>query len=208
MAAKSKMLLAVAALGLGGFFFKDSLFAAKVAHSPIGPGPIVALGDSLTAGLGATEGKTYPEQLAKLIDREVVAKGVPGENSGQGLARLKPDALDLKPAAVIVLLGGNDILQRIPAETTIANIDSIASQCEAAGALVAVVTVKPPLMFSTEIGRGLKKVAREHECLYVPDVMDGIMGDPNLMSDPLHPNDAGYEIMAQRISEALGPHLR
>jgi len=77
---------------------------------------ILALGDSLTEGVGASRGHDYVSVLAKKIGRPILNRGVAGDTTADALARLNRDVLTQEPQIVIVFLGGNDILRKIPAE--------------------------------------------------------------------------------------------
>ena len=92
---------------------------------------ILALGDSLTAGFGAPSGADYPAQLAQLLGRKVINGGVLGDTSAQALARL-PDLLAQKPKLVVVSIGGNDFLQRLPESGTRENIRKMVAMIRAA----------------------------------------------------------------------------
>src|SRR4051794_17423393 len=78
---------------------------------------IVCFGDSITAGIGAEPGPPYPDLLAARLGTPVINAGVPGDTAEEGLARVDA-ALAQNPWLVIVELGGNDILRRVPPERT------------------------------------------------------------------------------------------
>lgn len=207
MTPKKKALLA-AAISLAAFFlFRFVRPADDIANFPPRSGPIIALGDSLTAGFGAQPGEAYPDRLAKLIGRDVVNRGVGGETAADALRRLDRDVLAEKPGVVIVCLGGNDLLQRRDPEATFRALDEITERCVRDGALVVLVGIQGIPLVSPDFKPRFKDVARRHACLYVPDILGGIFSKPELMADGIHPNAKGYEIVAQRIADALKPVL-
>ena len=85
---------------------------------------VLALGDSLTAGFGASAGGDYPRRLAGITGWQVINGGVSGDTSAQALARL-PGLLQPKPGLALVCIGGNDFLRRIGEDETRANIGRI-----------------------------------------------------------------------------------
>ncbi|MBV8200863.1 MAG: arylesterase, partial [Acidobacteria bacterium] len=101
---------------------------------------IVCLGDSITSGVGASEGHAYPDVLAASLGREVINDGVPGDTAADGLGRL-PQVLAQDPWLVIVELGGNDILRQVPSERTEEALDGIVRQLLAARVLPVLVAV-------------------------------------------------------------------
>jgi lysophospholipase L1-like esterase len=52
-------------------------------------------------------------------------------------------------------------------------------------------------------GRGFKNLADETDAILIPNILEGIMGNRNLTSDPIHPNGAGYKIIAERFYKAI-----
>ena len=52
-------------------------------------------------------------------------------------------------------------------------------------------------------GKGFRNLADETDATLIPNILEGIMGNRKLMSDPIHPNDAGYKIMAERFYKAI-----
>ncbi|HPK31451.1 MAG TPA: GDSL-type esterase/lipase family protein, partial [Ottowia sp.] len=104
---------------------------------PVPAGAVVlALGDSLTWGTGAPPEASYPAVLARLTGWQVVNAGVPGDTSAQALARLPAMLAEHRPALVIVSIGGNDFLRRLPEADTRANVRAICEQTLKSGAQV------------------------------------------------------------------------
>lgn len=167
---------------------------------------IMCFGDSLTRGYGATTGHDYPSLLAADLGREVVNAGRDGDTTASALARLQQDVLAWEPRLVIVGLGGNDVLQQLPQSTSMQNLDTIVSHIVNAGAMVVLVHAKFGLFDDPYID-GFKSIAKEHGALIVEDVLDDILGRPSRMYDQIHPNDAGYALVAERISAVVKPLL-
>jgi lysophospholipase L1-like esterase len=174
---------------------------------PLGAKPsagtaIVMLGDSLVEGLGATPGRDLPALIGKRIGRTVVNAGQRGDTASAALARLDSDVLSRDPRLVIVLVGGNDFLRRVPREATFEALETIVGRVRARGAAVVIVGVSLGLL-SDQYGDHYEALARRTDAALVPDVLGGILGHGELMADQIHPNDRGYAIMADRIAPAV-----
>jgi acyl-CoA thioesterase-1 len=163
---------------------------------------LVAFGDSLTAGVGATAADNYVAKLSIAIGEPVVNAGVSGDTSGGALARLERDVLPNDPRIVIVGLGGNDYLQSIPLAQTEENLRAIVRRLHEAGAMVVLLGFRFPSLNLDYEGM-YEHVAEEERCLLVPDVLDGILSKPALRSDAIHPNAAGYAILAERVADPV-----
>lgn len=163
---------------------------------------IIAFGDSLVQGVGASHGRDVVSILSRRLGVPIVNAGRSGDTTGAALTRLDSSVLSRNPRIVIVLLGGNDMLRRVPRATTFANLDAIVSRIRARGAAVILVSVE--LGFGTGAdGRAYEELASRTSSALVRDILDGIFGRQALMSDGIHPNDRGYEMMADRIEPAL-----
>jgi lysophospholipase L1-like esterase len=167
---------------------------------------VVAFGDSLTSGYQMNAGESYPEQLSARIGRPILNRGVSGDATAEGLARLERDVLAENPRIVIVALGANDMLRRQPIDDAFANLRAIVDRIHAKGALVVLLGVDGRIY--GDWGPRYRALARETGCVYVPDMMDGIFGDPRLMYDQIHPNAQGYAKIAERIDSEVGAFLR
>lgn len=163
---------------------------------------IIAFGDSLTYGTGATSGKDYPSQLSKMISRPVINAGVPGDTTARALKRLEKDVLANSPDIVLITLGGNDLKNGIDADVAFKNLEMIVNLIHNQGARVIIGGLSIPFR-DRGYGRGFKKLADETGAKLIPNILEGIMGNRKLMSDPIHPNDAGYKLLAERFYEAM-----
>jgi acyl-CoA thioesterase I len=167
---------------------------------------IVCFGDSITRGYGASPGNTYPEVMGRLLGRPVINAGRDGDTTESGLARLDRDVLAHQPRLVIVGLGGNDFLRKVPANTTYSNLERIVERIHASGAMVVVVHGKFGV-FGDPYLDDMKTIATTHGALLVRDALKDILGRPARMHDQIHPNDLGYALLAERVAAVVGPLL-
>jgi acyl-CoA thioesterase-1 len=173
------------------------------ALSPLAPDAVVlAFGDSITFGVGAEEGESYPERLEALIGRRVINAGVPGEVTGQGLARLSGVLEEDQPALLILCLGGNDMLRRMDDDQTARNLRAMVTIAKARGVDVLLLGVPKPglLMSSADF---YEEIAEEFNLPYEGEALTEVLSDGSLKSDPIHPNGQGYERLAQAIAALL-----
>lgn len=206
MTLRSRLILAgmaILAVWLAFNFFRPEV----IANAPPGDGPFVAFGDSLTEGVGAPPEGSYPAHLSAMIGVPILNRGVRGETATQAVRRLESQVLNLKPSLVFVCLGGNDILQRKDVDGTFAALDEIAGRLVRSGAMVVLIGIEGPPLISADFGSRFEELAEKHQCLYVPDILGGIIGRGELMADSVHPNAQGYARMAGRIADAVKPHL-
>ncbi len=163
---------------------------------------IVCLGDSITAGVGSGAGESYPDLLAVRLGTEVINAGVSGDTTAQGLARVE-EVLAEDPWLVIVELGGNDILRRVPPEETERALRLILERLLAARVVPVLVEVDAPFG-----GRYLEIYQRLGDELDVP-VVEGAVGDVlrdrALKSDTIHPNARGQQVLADAVAEEIEP---
>ncbi|UTF61303.1 arylesterase [Gilvimarinus sp. DA14] len=163
---------------------------------------ILAFGDSLTHGTGAGEGQSYPQQLARLIDRKVVNRGIPGEVSAEGLARL-PEVLDeVQPDLLLLCHGGNDILRTLNMQTMQHNLQQMIDLARARGVQVVLIGVpKRSLLLREE--PLYAELAEQNAIPLLEDVVADVLGEAALRSDRVHPNAAGYGVMAEQVNQLL-----
>ncbi len=162
---------------------------------------VVAFGDSLIFGVGATKGKDFISLLGERIGKDIVNLGVSGNTTEDGIRRVN-EVLEEDPGIVILLLGGNDYLRRIPEEKTRENLETLIQTFTANGSVVVLLGVRGGILID---GRDdlYRELSEEYGTVYVEDVLDGIFRKSELMFDTIHPNDAGYAIIAERLSEVF-----
>lgn len=165
-------------------------------------GTVLAFGDSITFGTGAGPAESYPAQLQSIIGRKVVAAGVPGEISQDGLARL-PSVLDeTGPRILILCHGGNDFLRKLGDERAAANVRAMVKLARDRGiAVVLMATPKPGLLPAP--ADFYKDIAREFSLPIENEVLKDVLTDNGLKSDLVHPNARGYRTIAEALAKLL-----
>ena len=151
---------------------------------------VVALGDSITQGVGASEQSAWPANLARLSGWRVINAGVSGDTSAQALARLPALLQEYKPALVIVSIGGNDFLRAQPSSATRANIAAILRTAKESGSRAVLIGV-PKLTLGAALGGGgifsdhelYEELAKEYRVPLLSDAWGDVMKHSRLMSD-------------------------
>jgi acyl-CoA thioesterase-1 len=198
IAKRALIAIGLALLVLFWYFRSEGPRAAK----PTAGTTIIAFGDSLVAGRGATTGHDFVSILSRRLGTPIINAGRSGDTTATALTRLERDVLARDPRVVLVLLGGNDFLRRVPKQQTFANLSTIVERVRARGAAVVLIGVSVGL-FSDSYGGEFAQLARRTSSGLVPDVLDDVIGDQQRMADAIHPNDAGYAIVAERIEPVL-----
>ena len=183
---------------LSVFYF---LRSEPISNYPSQGTDIIAFGDSLVEGAGSTDGNDFVSVLSRKIGRPIINLGHAGDTTADGIARI--NQLDTyNPQVVLLLLGGNDYLKKIPVPDTRKNLATLIQNIHARGAIVLLLGVRGGLLmdhFDTEF----ENVRDTYHTAFVSNVLEGLWGNMQYMSDTLHPNNIGYEIIAERIYPVL-----
>ncbi len=185
-------------------FFIVSGCAQKAAIQPKLEKTIVCFGDSLTHGTGASNGETYPYFLQKFTNLTVVNAGVHGDTSQQGLDRID-EIFQFKPFMVLIEFGANDFFKKIPTAVTKKNIESIVDKIQASGATAVILCTEDNQL--PELRRILVEISNDKNAPIVSGILNEIWTDRTLFADDLHPNSAGYKIVAEKVFKAVSPLL-
>ena len=177
---------------------------------------VVALGDSITAGLGLPPEQAYPARLQQKLDveglkYEVVNAGVSGDTSAGGLSRLDW-ALDGDVRFLIVALGGNDALRALPPEELRQNLATIIERAQAKHITVVLAGMEAPRNFGRDYIVRFHQVypdlAHKYNVALVPFLLQDVAGIDRLnQRDGIHPTAEGAEIVARNIWSVLRPVL-
>jgi lysophospholipase L1-like esterase len=187
------------------------------------PDVYMAFGDSITAGDGPPPAANYPSRLASKLmahfgDADVRNRGAEGTNSYEALERLQRNITFHAPAYTLILYGTNDWNDRVcqddPHCYTVPNLRRLVREIKGYRSLPFLATLLPanPVLapkerndWITAVNQDLRVMARE-EGAFVVDLHQAFMRQanlPTLFTDHIHPNAAGYELMAQSFFEAI-----
>jgi acyl-CoA thioesterase I len=178
---------------------------------------IVALGDSLTAGLGLQETQAYPALLQQKLDQdgyrwEVVNAGVSGDTSAAGLQRLDWSLQQKNVRVLILELGANDGLRGLPVEQMKSNLAAIIESARARQIAVLLLGMEAPPNYGPEYASSFRQVyrdlVRQYKVPFIPFMLDKVAGISSLnQADGIHPNVEGTRIVADTLWHALRPML-
>ncbi|ABV88521.1 arylesterase [Shewanella pealeana] len=163
---------------------------------------VLAFGDSLTYGVGASKGQDYPSQLAGISGFEVINAGVSGETTSGGKKRLAQLLAHHDPELLILLEGGNDFLRNQPLATTKANLAQMIEIAQAKQIPVLLVAVPQKSLFLSP-SPIYAELAEQYELVLVEDTLSSLLRTPSKKSDAIHLNDEGYTALAEAIYQAI-----
>ena len=195
--------------GMIGYYAEDN---AKLiaSHAPV---DIVFMGDSITEG--------WMDKRPGFFSRGRVGRGIGGQTSSQMVLRMMSDVVALKPKAVHIMAGTNDIAGNtgpMTPEMTQDNIRAMVDIAKRHGIRVLLAPIPPAASFPWRAGLETRKpiaamnvwleqFARDQRLTWVdyrPVLDDGSGGmKPGLASDGVHPTEAGYDAMASVIEPGL-----
>jgi lysophospholipase L1-like esterase len=192
----------------GGFVFLLIIFyflfwrQEKITNFPSNGTNIVAFGDSLVLGVGASsEENNFVSVLSRKINIPIVNLGVSGDTTSDGLARI--NELEIyNPKVVIVLFGGNDYLKKVPTDITFSNLEKIIQKIQSKGSIVLLLGIRGGVL-NDKYKAEFKRIKNKYHTAYSPDVLKGLLTNEKYMSDPVHPNDMGYFKIAEKIYPTL-----
>ena len=180
---------------VGYFFF---FHKGVIKNIPPKNEKVVVFGDSLVEGVGATEGQDFVSVMAHTTGKVVSNLGKSGDTTRDAMGRAA-DVVTENPGVVVIVLGGNDVLQKIPKEETFRNLEKMIDLFQNNGSVVVLVGVRSGVVGDGR-GEDYEVLAQKTGSVYVSDILKDVFGKRQYMSDTVHPNDAGYAVIEQRLS--------
>jgi acyl-CoA thioesterase-1 len=172
-------------------------------------GTIVAVGDSLTAGLGVAETQAYPAQLADMLKAngyqyQVINAGVSGETSSGAHSRIEWVISSLRPDIVILETGANDGLRGIDPRLLESNLDRICALLKAKNIQVVLAGMQmlPNLgpKYIQSFTTIYPRIAQKHQVIFMPFFLKDVAGETQLnQPDRIHPTVQGYRVITDNI---------
>lgn len=201
---RRRLLLAALALGAMAACGRR---APKAQAVPAGA-TVLALGDSLTQGVGADPQHAYPDVLRELSGWNLVNAGVSGDTSAQALARLPDLLVEHHPALVLIGLGGNDFLRQTSASAAKDNLRAACRMSLDSGAQVVLIAVPQFSLLAASTGKLsdhplYAELASELEMPLYAGGWSEVLGDARLRSDRVHANAEGYRQFADGLARRL-----
>lgn len=174
----------------------------------IGPSDkIVALGDSLTFGYGASPEESYPAILAKNTGRVVINEGINGDTTTGGLNRVQEIIDRENPVLIILSLGGNDMLRKVPEDKIIDNLNKTIDIILQSGIEVVLLAEPKPSAVGVAIGLSdaefYLRIAKDKNIPVIEDTFSEYLSKEDLKSDLIHLNNKGYALVAKDIEDFL-----
>ena len=182
------------------------------------PKVLAVFGDSLSAGYGLAAGQSFPDDMQRTLDKEgyrwhVVNLGISGDTTEGGVSRI-PSAVRLKPAVVLLELGGNDGLRGLPLKVTRQNLETMIVAFQQAGAKVVLAGMTLPPNYGPDYIRDFQRIYTDLAAKYKLKLIPFLLADivtPDLrylQKDGIHPTAEGAQIVSGTVLRTVKPLLK
>jgi acyl-CoA thioesterase-1 len=183
---------------------------------------ILVVGDSLSAEYGLARGSGWVALLERRLAEQhiaarVVNASISGDTTSGGRSRLAPLLAQVRPAVVVIELGGNDALRGLPLPNSEDNLTAMVKAAQAAGAKVLIVGIQVPPNYGSDYMRKFagvfEKVAGATGAAVVPFLLRGVAdtgtdSDAHFQPDRIHPLASQHPRMLDNVWPELRKLLR
>lgn len=202
----------VTSIGQGATTSQGTVSSGSTSGQASTPGTVVAIGDSYTYGYPYGPDSSWVKAAGQSLGAEFINKGKTSQSSADLLARFQQDVLSLSPQKVIILVGTGDALRGVPLNTYQNNVEQMVTEAKAKN-IVPILGL--PLPYPDVNARQLVPAYRiwltsyaGSQNLKVIDFNPVVLDDNGNWlkadsDDGKYPNKAGYQAMAQAVTQAL-----
>lgn len=199
-------LLTVGLIAAGFFLFPDT--SPEPVISPICESSVVvAFGDSITFGTGASSGNSYPDQLSQMTGIQIINEGIPGETVSEGLVRLPEVVERYDPQLILLCQGGNDMLRGRDKKDIARDLDQMLSYLKERTIDVILIGVPAPGI-SMSVPDFYGDLAEKHGLVYEKEILEEVLSNASLKNDYIHPDEEGYRVIAEKLWTILSKAVK
>ena len=187
---------------------------ASGSQPPLADGPVLVVGDSLSAEYGLRRGSGWVDLLGERLaaqksPRQVINASISGDTTLGGRARLPGLLSRHQPALVIVELGSNDALRGLDLAMTEANLRDMLARSRAAGARTVLLGMMMPPNYGKAYGdrfvATFERAAQAEQAALVPFFLEGVAERPDwFQADRIHPNEAAQPRLFDNVWPTVG----
>lgn len=174
---------------------------------------VLVLGDSLSEGQGVDKAEAFPYLVAQKLKAQgysnvkVINAGISGSTSASALSRLKWH-LRTPPDILLLALGANDGLRGLPIKQMKKNLAMTIELALRNGIRVVLAGMKMPpnygAAYTLNYEKAFQQLAKKYDIVFIPFLLEGVGGDPAMnLSDGIHPNKRGHQIISERVCKYL-----
>jgi lysophospholipase L1-like esterase len=163
---------------------------------------ILAFGDTITYGSGASAGKGYPAELERLVGRKVVNAGMPGETSAEGVERLPRVLAEVRPDLVILCHGGEDMIQELEALQLIDNLKTMIRLIGEADAEALMIAVPPPGTY-LQPAAFYAQIARDMKASIEVNALSNILSRKGMRGEAIYLTAEGDAALAAALAKRI-----
>lgn len=163
---------------------------------------VIAFGDSLVEGLGSEDLTGFVGLIEQDLGITIYNAGHRRDTTADLLNRIETDVLAYQPKVVILVIGGNDAVRFVSEDEVLANLEQLFVRFTDAGISVIFGEVTDDVLYKNR-NQKMRALAERYGVHYVPGLMKNVFWTLSNKFDPLHPDDKGYQLMAERIAPIL-----